>query len=649
MMIYNYSIEEIKEETGAEYTGSYYCGLSSNSWVDKIKEEISQFTATIKTGFKSMIGSLKKSKIAKNMAIYGLAGAMALSAAACSKNITPESSKTPNSIVTEIDNNKDTGIPADSLFSLLLNKSKSETQKKVISSVGNYLSDFNIRFANKVADDVTYKDRETGKERTITIKPALTWDEAMAMSLVYNDFSKDKLVEILNGAEIDANDLTNSYKMAILQLMGAHVLETTDNQVNIDMLLQNKQAKDFYAKYHKMFLECKSTTGDARLKAVENFYNELYKDFPITSEVREEGIAHSDPRASIEPYKFSIVPMVAASEMIFQNLEIDHTFTQQAIDYINDIGACNIADDILEKAELVSLSTQFNEDYADYEKVRKALIAYLTDKDAYVIDDEHRNLSDLPAFQEIVNGFILEPFSYTYVTTHTVTYTYTTTEKIETSDRDEAVDIAGEDAVKEAEDEAQEELDKENEAAKDEAEKEADEIADEIQKEEDEKREDLEDKVDQSDEDYQDEINDANDKIDNGGTVNEGDLGHGTDFDNEHSKPNGDLDDSVSDITTDGSGAVDSSEPLPDPNAESYEFESITDWSVEPSKASEIVENNAYDFTIEPVEEAQNSTTQINEYKEPEAFTSEEEIDAWIEYLAANARNSNEQTNSYHM
>lgn len=634
----NDEVEEAVEATGATQVHHFFSGLSLVDKIKKAEESIlsSKIVKKIKKGYKSLTQKFKKSKLAQKLAIYGLVGAMTIgTGVGCSSAKKSASNDTISTSISQETNDEDL-IPKDSEFNVILNASKSETQKEVLSSVGNFLADYNMRFAAPIADTVKLINSETNEEKNITIKPALTWDEAMAMSLVYNDFSKAELLEILNGSDINANKLNNAYKMAMLQLMGAHVLETSENPVKVDMLLQNKEAQQFYEKYHKMFLKCKETTGDERLEAVKKFYEEVNKDFPITAEIREDGIMHSDPRESIESYKFSVVPMISAAEIMFQNLDVDYTLTQEEVDYLNDIGACQIAEDILERASYVSLAALVNPDNADYDAVKDAMITFLKNKDAYVIDDIHRDLSKLPLFQEIVNGFILEPYTYTYTTTYTVTQKYTVTETTTTDDRDEAVDLAGEEAVSDAEQKAQEELDRENQEAKEEAEKEADKKAEEIQEEEDKKKEDLQDKVDEDNKNYQEKIDDANEKIDNGGSVNEDDLGNGTNFDNDHSDSNGNLDDSVKDITTDGSGAVDSSTPLPDPNIETA---------------------TAYAFTIEPIyeepkknEPVQQEPKEVYEYEEDSyAFSNDAEIDAYIEFQAAYSDIGAQEAYQYHL
>lgn len=614
--------EEEINKTGAAVVNGYE---SATSLKEAFKNLGHAFAYNIKKGYESVTTKLKKSKFAKNIVIFGLVGALGFG---LGFHLNKKNQNTPSNtttITTEDGKDNSSLIAEDSLFNAVLNLSKSEKQKTMMSNLGRFLGDFNIRFAEPIAERVVLTNAY-GEETEITVKPALSWEEAVSMSLVYNNYSKSDLREILNGADIDSNKLINAYKNGMLQLMGAHILETKDNQVNIDILLQSKQAKEFYNKYHRMFLECKATTGEERLAAVQKFYDEVYKDFPISSKIREEGISHSDPRDSIESYKFSVVPMIAAAEMMYQNLEIDRTLPQGAIDYLNDIGACNIAEDILSNAEYISASTNANDDYASYSKLRAALISYLEDKDAYVIDDEHRDLSSLESFQKIINGFLLEPYTYTVTTTYTVTSTYTTTETTVTSDRDAAVDLAGEDAVTAAEREAQQEIDRENERNREEAESRADDIADEKQREEDKKRDELQERVDRDNRDLQDNINDANNNINNGGTVNEKDLGHGTNFDNDHSNSDGDLDDSVKDITTDGSGAVDADTPLPDPNA-------MDEAEVFAKAVLATTTDEEYDAMLQSIMDDE-SIDYVYEYEEPGTFTSMEEIDAYIESLS---------------
>lgn len=466
----------------------------------------------------------------------------------CNNSKTQENVETPTPTVTDV--NLDT-------FDGIVQASKSETQKAFMSNVSNTLDKFNITFANAYY--------EPGKD----IKAALTWDEVVAMAMVYNNYTKSQMAEIFNGAELDTTKLSDSYKTANLQLMGAHILETRSNPVQLSTIFDSKEAKDFYNKYHEMFLQCKEATGMEQVGKVNAFYLELSKDFPIESEKREVGIAHSDPRDNIELYKFSIIPMVSAAELLFQNLEIDQTLSDAQVAYLDDLGICNRANDIIEKAYLVNLSTTPNSDYADYDEAKAKKTAELESKDAAVIDDAHRDISQLDRFKENVNvAFKYEngSFNGTIVYSDNSAYQHSETITEKTSDRSQAIRVAGLERVEQAENAASAGIKRANDQARTDAERTADEEAKRQQEEADRTRDEHNEEVAKDEKDLQDKIDDANKNQNAGGKVNENDLGHNTDFDNNHSDKDGNLDDSVKDITTDDSNDK-TNEPLPDPNA----------------------------------------------------------------------------------
>ena len=460
-------------------------------------------------------------------------------------------------------------------FDQLLAVTNSEVQASEMSKIGNYLEYFNGTFADKYLEN-NHKD----------VRAALSWEEVMALNLAYNDFTKDEIKAMINGTEFDSLDLTNAYKEGTLQLMGAFVLETRDMPVDLSQLLNSQEGIDFYNKYNDLFLRCKETTGQEQIDAVNAFYQELYKDFPITSEVREVGISHSEARDDIVSYKLSITPMVAAAEMMFQNLEIDHTMADPAINYFNDLGLCNYAQGVFDKVENLSYCMDEDKSLPTYEQFASAKIEKLKAEDHYFSSDRERDLSQLDLFQDWVNGHfnldengefiygstVSENISYEVVGSYTTTSTSYRTEHSEGyGSRGDAVKAVGEAEVERQEGAIQDKYDKENAAAKAEGEAEAEKNRQELQDQADKDAEAIRDEIKQDEEDLQDKIDDANDTINNGGQVNEDDFGdHDVDFDKGHSSGDGTLDDSVSDVTTDGTGV---GEELPDPNQSGSDFD----------------------------------------------------------------------------
>lgn len=460
-------------------------------------------------------------------------------------------------------------------FDQLLAVTNSEVQASEMSKIGNYLEYFNGTFADKYLEN-NHKD----------VRAALSWEEVMALNLAYNDFTKDEIKAMINGTEFDSLDLTNAYKEGTLQLMGAFVLETRDMPVDLSQLLNSQEGIDFYNKYNDLFLRCKETTGQEQIDAVNAFYQELYKDFPITSEVREVGISHSEARDDIVSYKLSITPMVAAAEMMFQNLEIDHTMADPAINYFNDLGLCNYAQGVFDKVENLSYCMDEDKSLPTYEQFASAKIEKLKAEDHYFSSDRERDLSQLDLFQDWVNGHfnldengefiygstVSENISYEVVGSYTTTSTsYSTDHSAGYGSRADAVKAVGEAEVERQEGAIQDKYDKENAAAKAEGEAEAEKNRQELQDQADKDAEAIRDEIKQDEEDLQDKIDDANDTINNGGQVNEDDFGdHNVDFDNNHSSSDGTLDDSVSDVTTDGTGV---GEELPDPDQSGSDFD----------------------------------------------------------------------------
>ena len=540
--------------------------------------------------------------------------------------------------VSEETNNQDQ-VAEEETFDSLLQASESTTQKEVVQRMSDYIDYFNGDFANAYKETVELRDSEgnlTGEE--IEVKPALLWNyEIPALTIAYNDYTTRELQEIFNGTELDAYTLDANYKNATLQLFGAYVISDRENPVNLSSLIESPEGKAFVEKYENLFYNIKeATTEEEEIAAVNAFYAELYRDFPIDSYSREVGISHADSRSLIldQPYKLAITPMVTATEVMYQNLAIDHTLSDEAIAYFNDLGLCNLAYSSFEKAERATEDNEFDERFADYEKLSQLKINELRQKGEYVIDDSHRDLSLLTKFQENVNGhfeIIDGEWIYTggsvIISTTTETHEeivdqwtkkHTTTRQektvTKTDDREKAVDKAGEKKVKEAEEKVDKEIEKENKKAKEEAEKKADKEQKRQQKEEDKKAEKVKEEVKQDEKDMEKKIDDANKKIDNGEKVNESDFGdHGVDFDDEHSDEQGNLDDSVEKITTDGTGAVDANDPLPDPNETGKDFD-------EKHKSNKSVQEES-----KPAKEESHQESQSKEEKHEESKPAKEE------------------------
>lgn len=683
---YSPTIDEIKEAQKLEKEARNKRDKNKNFDLPKKSNKISD-TNTLncnvvntekKPGiFKNAFNKFKKSRVAKRVVAVATAFAVAIGAGHFALNHKSMKGKMLDSNV--ITTSQDIGgdpvqqVNASSNVNIVIDNSNYDnysyeqlqsvtsnvTQKESMNSLYNTITSFNGDFASSHI--------EQGKD----IRAALKYDEVIALQTAYNDYSKDELKAIFNGADIKSRDLVNAYKDATLQLMGAYIIETPECPVNMSYLLESDEAKNYYNKMHQMFMNANNATGQDKIDKVNAFYNQIRNDFPISEEERTEGISHSDSRNSLESYKLSVVPMVAAGEIMWQNLDVDMTLDDTSIDWLNDIGLCNYAEETFDRIETITLTSDEDIYNPTYDQYKTAIEKYLAEKGLAVIDDEHRELSKLDAFQNKVNYNFessMSSFTYSSGTAYSTSSYQTSTSHTETSTTyrtEETRESVSADQVPQAEREKLEnqinsDIAKENEQAKAEAEKKAEETRKQIQASEDENANKVNEEVKEDEKKLQQDISNANEKIDKNNSddnkstdtpVNEKDFDGNVDFDNNHSDNAGNLDDSVKDITTDGTGA---DKELPDPNKTGAEFDKqaetsqaqVTDTATSTNTSStteqthesyEVVEDNStynsnneiyeYDEVIEEeIQPTQNNNTQTTTY--------EEAVDNYIESQA---------------
>lgn len=510
---------------------------------------------------------------------------------------------------------------------------KEESQKEVMEAAATTLEGFNNVFANAHVEE--------GKD----VKPALTFDEIIALQQAYNNYTPEQIKAIFNGANIKSQDMARAYRDANLQLMGAYVIQTRENPVDMSGIINSEEGKEFYQKYQNLFLDAKEATGEDKLKKIELFYQEVRKDFPITQDVRTEGIAHADDYATIESYKYSVTPIIAAAEIMFQNYEVDYTLKDGEIDFLNDLGLCNLADETFERIETITLTNPEDNKNPLYTQYRDAIIYMLKADGNYYVDDEHRELTKLDAFQQQVNWHAFEGrwvySSYTYYTTEThtetKTWTETTTEtRVEETREEKPI-------TEEAKQEVDEQIEEENEQARQEAEEEAEQNRQEMQEEADREAERIEEEVEQDAADLEENIEDANEQIEennrdqdstNDTPVNEDDLGHGVEFDDDHQDGNGNLNDSVENITTDPHGDETGSD-FPDPNETGREFDAAGESMDEQETATDSYYQDKY-YTEDTTPKAAIGERGVTSRR----LTNEQIVDLYIEQLANQSFNS---------
>ena len=153
-----------------------------------------------------------------------------------------------------------------------------------------------------------------------------------------------------------------------------------------------------------------------------------------------------------------------------------------------------------------------------------------------------------------------------------------------------------------------------------------------MKEEADEEAERIEEEVAQDAADLEENIEDANEQIQennsdndpsNDNPVNEYDLGHGVQFDDEHQDGNGNLNDSVENITTDPHGD-ETGNDFPDPNEMGAEF----------------------DAAGEAMDDGEPKAAATERAANKVRLTNEEIVDLYIDYLSK-YNNSNEKGYQY--
>ncbi len=581
---YNLDFEDFSDNNSNHTSGNFSTENPEELENEEESPKKKGLWATIKEKVKNGINKIFGTKYVKRLALFTTAILTSLSMG-CGHKLSSKTGvmENPNLATESTDNNYDSEedisfVGDNSLYDdysskELLEVTLRKSQKNAMRKIKNTIKNFNGKFA------------DAHLESDKNIRAALSFDELVALQNAYNDYSKEQIQANFNGTIIDANEMNNDYKSAVLQLMGAHVIETRENPVDMSSLLKTDKEKDFYNSRHEMFLSIKDAPLEQKSQKVKEFLDTVKNDLPITLEVRTEGIMHREDYNAVESYKLSIIPMVAAAEIMYQNLNIDNTLNDLEIDFLNDLGLCNNAQEKFERIEEIT-SNSF-EDIVNplYTQYRNAIIREMENRDQYVINDEYRDLSRLDAFQNNVNwhfNLSKQPSSAKASTGAATTTTETTnTWTTQTTTYSEETTSENKKIPKKYKKKVDKKIEKENQKEKKDAYEAADKVQDEMQTQADQEAEKVQQEVDKINQDTQDSIDAANDQINennndtdtsNDTPVNESDIGIGTEFDDEHSNPNGDLNNSVEDITTDPTNDQTDIE-LPDPNETGANFD----------------------------------------------------------------------------
>lgn len=277
---------------------------------------------------------------------------------------------------------KDGKISNDDLSGLsyeqLLYITTDKTQQTAMQKISNFMDKYNIDFADKCLD-----------ANNVNIRTSLTWDEVNALNLAYNDYTQDQVKAIFNDAE--SMDFTNAYKEGYLQLLGAYVLSTNKNPVQLSQLIDSAEGKEFVNKYESSYYEAKNLTGDAKVNSANIFLQKVIDDFSVNATDKKD----------IESYKLAVAPIVGAAVSIFQDLEVNQTNLEKVTTYFNNLGLFDQAEENLNMAK--ALTGEEEAENPTYQQFKDEKIKEQQTANVYYVNDKKRDLSQLESFKSLVD------------------------------------------------------------------------------------------------------------------------------------------------------------------------------------------------------------------------------------------------------
>lgn len=453
-------------------------------------------------------------------------------------------------------------------YSQLIDKTSNINQAHAMTSVGNFLDSYNVKFANNYI--------ENGKN----IKAALNWDETMSIKLALNNYSNNQISNIFNGVvngESLNKQYSNAFESSMKQLTMAYVLEDFNNQISLDTLIDDQKGKAFYNQYNELFIKCKNSSGNARKVYLEQLSNKIKADFSVDQNNVQLSTTNMDP------YKLSIMPMLTASQVIFSNDEFDHSILDAVSLKFSQELKNTIDNKYTQYDSAILLNNSydsFNPEYYDFKDQKEK---ELLESNNYNTDNNSRNLSKLDRYNKIIGTYNKEEKAKkndiqvmtnnnaetkSHNNSQNKTKEYKDTEKVENNSQEKELsqetqntteqEINKETEIPNQTEESkqepteqetttisEEQLQKERESA----EQEANEKASEMQDEEESKRDEIESEISSEEESVSKEFDSINDSIDQEETVNSKDL-EDSDIiiDDEYLDENGNISDSVKDI-----------------------------------------------------------------------------------------------------
>ena len=279
----------------------------------------------------------------------------------------------------EDNENEDKISNYDDIYKALYNANINTDKKKAISGICKYILNYNCSVAKN----------HLGANSSTRL--GLKWNEAVAQYLAYNNLSQQSINNIFDTYKFDSDVFIDAYKSGFDQEVLAHTVQV--EPLNKSKIIKNKNGKKFYEKYETFIMYYNANFKDSeKLKYAEKFYKELKKDFDFNNENTKD----------IEKYKLSIMPMIKAMDKMTSNLNLNNKLSKSEQEYFNKLSSANMIKSKFKNIESKLTACQIANQALDeenheisYKDLKKLAIKELKHEDAYqVANNSERNIID---------------------------------------------------------------------------------------------------------------------------------------------------------------------------------------------------------------------------------------------------------------
>lgn len=214
-------------------------------------------------------------------------------------------------------------------FDELLTKLQAGPKKDAVSATQKALKNFNDNLSGSIMRE--------GEDKRL----AHSWDENIAAYLAFNQFTDEELFQIFDTYKIDGNELYDQLKLGNMKEM-LYYARATQPSGKAD-LIKSEEGKAFFNKYESLVLKFNTVESkEEKVTIAKQFYEMARADFPIKVEDKE-GFIHTEK--GYEDYSYAVTPMIAAMEVMTRNVGV--SLTNQEVQFFNELGMCNFADEKL--------------------------------------------------------------------------------------------------------------------------------------------------------------------------------------------------------------------------------------------------------------------------------------------------------------